>query len=152
MSYRVPDCDSSSTSSKLSFNSAQEVSIHNYTDSNQMTEQNIPVPEIQMENSSIPNSFDNLSDQVKAELMAILQERTNLNAPNPPSNTPVYTNSFPPAPITRSALPNWNGRAEDFSFYITRLEARIKREWAPYVDPGSICLDMIDTLPEENSK
>ncbi|POS87432.1 hypothetical protein EPUL_000238 [Erysiphe pulchra] len=50
---------------------------------------------------------------------------------------------------TRSALPKWNGNLEDFGFYICKLEARIKREWASFVDPCSICLDMIDTLPDD---
>lgn len=45
-------------------------------------------------------------------------------------------------------LPKWNGKLDDFGLYMRRLELRVERELSPFVDPCSICLDMIDTLSE----
>ncbi|KAI0994433.1 hypothetical protein K3495_g13750 [Podosphaera aphanis] len=45
-------------------------------------------------------------------------------------------------------LPRWNGKVQDFNFYISRLEMRIESDFAPFYDEKSICLDMIDTLPD----
>ncbi|KAI0996318.1 hypothetical protein K3495_g11862 [Podosphaera aphanis] len=58
-----------------------------------------------------------------------------------------------PTPGVRQArrdvfLPKWNGRAIDFGFYVGRLETRIITDFAPFFDECSICLDVIDTLPE----
>lgn len=79
--------------------------------------------------------------------MAILNKQTKDEDNNPLDL--LRNQATPILPMTRSALPKWNGNLEDFGFYICRLEARIKKEWASSVDPCSICLDMIDTLPDE---
>ena len=36
------------------------------------------------------------------------------------------------------ALPKWKGKSEDFEFYIGRLETRITRVLASYVEPAAI--------------
>lgn len=46
------------------------------------------------------------------------------------------------------ALPKWNGRAVDFKFYLGRLETRITTDFARFFDECSICLDIINTIPE----
>lgn len=51
-------------------------------------------------------------------------------------------------PRRDAVLPKWSGLPQDFGFFIGRLEIRIETDFAPYVDERSICLDMIETLPE----
>ncbi|KAI0996850.1 hypothetical protein K3495_g11334 [Podosphaera aphanis] len=46
-------------------------------------------------------------------------------------------------------LPKWNGSPEDFGFFIGRLEMRVEQKLVPFVEGGIICLDMIETLPED---
>ena len=102
-----------------------------------------------MEKQSAEDLSDNLSIDDKRELLAIPQERRNFRTTSnaDPQINPSQIN--PAIQMAKSALPKCSGQAEDFRFYIRRLEARIQREWAPYVDPCSICLDMIDTLLDE---
>ena len=102
-----------------------------------------------MESKPTEDLFDNLSIDDKRELLAILQERRNVGSTTNASPQINTSRINPTMQMAKSALPKWSGQAEDFSFYIRRLEARIQREWAPHVDPCSICLDMIDTLPDE---
>lgn len=107
-----------------------------------------------MDNESIQDPFAGLTIDDKRELLLILQQKRNMNTGNLPDNTPANPSPNKPLPtaptvINKSTLPKWSGEVEDFSFYIKRLEARIEREWAPYADPCSICLDMIDTLPDD---
>lgn len=143
----MPDYDSSSTSSFTSCHSPRNNSPSN--DSAPCHTQEKPIPETQMENQPTEDPFNNLSIDDKRELLAILQERRNVGT-TPNANPQINASrANPTMQMAKSALPKWSGHAEDFSFYIRRLEARIQREWAPYVDPCSICLDMIDTLPDE---
>ena len=51
--------------------------------------------------------------------------------------------------MSRAVLPKWNSRQEDFGFYVQQLMVRIEREEALGIDASTICLDIIDTLPEE---
>ncbi|KAI1007040.1 hypothetical protein K3495_g1177 [Podosphaera aphanis] len=46
-------------------------------------------------------------------------------------------------------LPKWNGSPDDFGFFIGRLEMRIQQELEPFAEGSIICLDMIETLPED---
>lgn len=55
----------------------------------------------------------------------------------------------PQASVTRTSLAKWIDMTEEFRFYMRRLKARIERECEPYVDQDSICLDMIDSLPDD---
>lgn len=45
------------------------------------------------------------------------------------------------------ALPKWNGEAEDFEFYIWRLEKRIRLELTPYLEFAAICIEILDNFP-----
>lgn len=138
MNFQVPDDDSSSTSQALSYRSTREDSL---------TENQSP--EIQMADSTT-DPFAGLSVEDKRELLKLLNEKRNEGINYNPTNIQSYPTPInPPVSINRSALPKWSGNSQDFSFYINRLQARIEREWAPFVDPCSICLDMIDTLPED---
>ena len=108
-------------------------------------------PDVAMTDTPMHDPLAGISENEKFELLSILQERRQRATSHASPNT---QETFAPAvnptiPTTRAALPKWNGKAEDFGFYIQRLEARIRKEWAPCVDPCSICLDMIDTLPYE---
>ena len=47
-----------------------------------------------------------------------------------------------------AVLPKWNGVQLDFGFFIGRLETRIEVDFAPFLDDRTICLDVIETLPE----
>ncbi|RKF64086.1 hypothetical protein OnM2_021105 [Erysiphe neolycopersici] len=144
MKFRVPDCHSSTSSSKSSpesFYSANIIPVPEFItpfsmDNNQQT------ADVNMTNLPMQDPFENLTIEDKRELLEILRQKKI-------SNTPNAFNPAPPAPVTRASLPKWNGKAEEFNFYMKRLVARIEREWEPYVDQGSICLDMIDSLPDE---
>lgn len=147
MNFQVPEYDSSitnqSSASSSSYQSIAEVpssESHNFL----MTERRMSNSDIDMVETV--DSFDSLPLDVKQRLMAILNEQVKDETKYPVDNRAQDT---PVVSTTRSVLPKWNGNLEDFGFYICRLEARIKREWASSVDPCSICLDMIDTLPED---
>ncbi|KAI0993518.1 hypothetical protein K3495_g14666 [Podosphaera aphanis] len=47
-----------------------------------------------------------------------------------------------------ASLPKWNGISQDFVFYIERLEIQVEVDYAPFLDERTICLDLIETLPE----
>lgn len=144
----MPDDDSSSITSSISYHSISEDSLTNSLTTYHMSQ--TPIHEVQMANASTQDPFEDLSIEDKRELLAILQERRNVRTNGPPDNLQaIPAPAIPTVHMARAALPKWSGKAEDFSFYIRRLEARINREWATHVDPCSICLDMIDTLPDE---
>ncbi|RKF64368.1 hypothetical protein GcM3_133014 [Golovinomyces cichoracearum] len=46
-------------------------------------------------------------------------------------------------------LPKWNGKKEEFKFYMARLKTRIEREMQGVFEEDTICLDMVDTLPND---
>lgn len=130
MSFRALDSDTSSASSKIVFSGAQGGPLLSYLHPFYMTELGNNLQDIQMTNPTTLNP-------------------RNMEAQNPLPNRTQNSSSFnPPVPTTRSALPKRTGWSEDFKIYITRLEARTKRKWAPYIDTCSMCLDMIDTLWE----
>ncbi|KHJ34005.1 hypothetical protein EV44_g3125 [Erysiphe necator] len=102
------------------------------------------INDVNMVKFSEQDPFIELSIEEKKELLEIMRQRKIDKQRTPLQNIQIR----PQAPITRASLPKWNGKAEEFSFYMRRLMARIEREWEPYVDQGSICLDMIDSLPD----
>ena len=63
------------------------------------------------------------------------------------------TNSDPQlAPVITQRvvnLPKWNGRQEDFAFYMDMLRIRFKKEVDHSREASSICIDIIDTLPDD---
>ncbi|KAI0994089.1 hypothetical protein K3495_g14094, partial [Podosphaera aphanis] len=124
MTIRVPDSDSDSSSS---FVSAAEM------DSNSINAQ-----EVNMSGNFQPPN-PNLTSQDWQGLLQILAERR---------SQPQVPNQNVRQARRDVSLPKWNGRAVDFGFYLGRLETRVITDFAPFFDECSICLDIIDTLPE----
>ncbi|KAI0995997.1 hypothetical protein K3495_g12184 [Podosphaera aphanis] len=84
------------------------------------------------------------------ELLRIRGERiaqSSQNQQTTSSTSNSLGSSFPPSiPAALSVpakidanLPKWNGKSEDFGFYMRRLELRVERELSPFVDPCRIC-------------
>ncbi|KAI0997024.1 hypothetical protein K3495_g11159 [Podosphaera aphanis] len=95
-----------------------------------------------VEGGPAPEAPFNLSPQDMSVLLKFLNERgTGVTGQG------QVTEGRPPRRDT--ALPRWNGRPQDFNLYAGRLEIRIQTDLAPFFNDCSICLDMIDTLPEE---
>lgn len=126
MSYRVPDSDIDSTTTFFSISSMSRA--------NQSPEIVMGEPERQGGNLG-------LGADVIEELMQLLNERR-ARGHREAREQPV------PYHRREAAMPKWSGTQLDFPFFISRLEARIETEYAPYFDNRSICLDMVDTLPE----
>ncbi|KAI0992766.1 hypothetical protein K3495_g15419, partial [Podosphaera aphanis] len=88
-----------------------------------------------------PQGGGALSNHDWQELMQMLAERRGQN--------PTAAHSGIPRTARREAvLPRWNGQIQDFGFFIGRLETRIENDYAPHFDDCTICLDMIDTIPD----
>lgn len=97
---------------------------------------------------------DILSSLPQSEIQELLRIREERKAQSSPSQETEFlgtsgNQSLVVAQRKDVTLPKWNGKLEDFDFYIRRLELRVVRELEPYTDSCKICLDMIDTLPEE---
>ncbi|KAI0993576.1 hypothetical protein K3495_g14608 [Podosphaera aphanis] len=88
-------------------------------------------------NFQLPNL--NLTQQDLQGLLQLLAERR--NQPEAPTQSARQARRD-------VSLPKWNGRAVDFGFYLGRLETRITTDFAPFFDECSICLDIINTLPD----
>ncbi|RKF57520.1 hypothetical protein OnM2_073070, partial [Erysiphe neolycopersici] len=98
--------------------------------------------DVDMESGAALDSSRNLSTAELSEIRRIIQSR-NIQ---PPSQN--ITQDLPRARRDEN-LPKWNGRKEEFRFYMGRLRTRIETEMAPYMKQSTICLDMNDTLPED---
>ncbi|KAI0991959.1 hypothetical protein K3495_g16227, partial [Podosphaera aphanis] len=103
---------------------------------------------------AVTNLLANLSTDDLDNLLTILEQRRAATPPIPqPAQQPVQQPTQQPVQqlIQRrnATLPKWNGRVEDFPFYISRLQTRISTEQGPHIAHSSICLDMIDSLPED---
>lgn len=139
-----PNSNSCSSVSSLdeSFKSASEYNnstSHNILDLNMSNlSQTL---DIDMEGASV-NPFSGLSAEDIQDLVKLLAEKRSKRQEPPIAAVPNIQNP----PVT---LPKWNGRQEDFAFYMDRLRIRVERELAPYREESAICIDIIDTLPED---
>ncbi|KAI0996589.1 hypothetical protein K3495_g11593 [Podosphaera aphanis] len=87
-----------------------------------------------------PQAGGAMSSHDWQEIMQMLAERRSQN--------PIEAHlSIRPA-RREAVLPRWSGQTQDFGFFIGRLEIRIENDFAPYFDDCTICLDMVDTIPE----
>lgn len=95
-----------------------------------------------MFDTSVSDPFANLSVEDKQELLLMLQERRRNRAP---------TVQVPEVCVPSKAviLPRWNGKQEDFGFYMDMLRTRVEKEMADCRESSSLCIDIINTLPEE---
>lgn len=84
-----------------------------------------------------------LTSQDIQDLVKLLAEKRSMGQQEPQFISPL---SNPSHAVT---LPKWSGKHEDFIFYIDRLRIRVEKEMAPFKEPNSICIDIIDTLPED---
>ena len=87
------------------------------------------------------NRLAELSPQDIEGLLLLLEERR--------AQETVPKSTEAARPMRRDAiLPKWNGVQVDFGFFVGRLETRIEADFAPFLDDRTICLDVIETLPE----
>lgn len=93
-----------------------------------------------MEDRSALEILGSISPTDAKELLQLLNAQRQYEAPNE-NNSKKFRKNM--------TLPRWNGKSEIFEFYIGRLETRVERELAQFVESAAICLDMIDTLPEK---
>lgn len=139
MSYGLPYSDSNSPSSTDSYHSLKTARV--FSDDSQNTLQYTKFGKnVGMEDRSALEILGSISPTDAKELLQLLNAQRQYEAPNENNSKKFRKN------IT---LPRWNGKSEDFEFYIGRLETRVERELAPFVESAAICLDMIDTLPEK---
>ena len=87
--------------------------------------------------------FANLTIADKQELLLMLQEKRKSRA----TACPPATNYLPVG--KSSVLPKWNGKQEDFKFFMDRLRIRVENEMGVVIESSSICIDIVDTLPDE---
>lgn len=141
MSYNFPYSESDTNNSTESFLSLEDT-CHNKTVSNIFNNQSLPNPSSIMETRSALEILGSLSPTDAKELVELLNGQRQIEVPN--------SNEVPKRTFRKNVtLPKWNGKSEDFEFYIGRLETRIQRELDSFMEPSAICLDMIDTLPEK---
>lgn len=147
MNYRVPDF--SSTTSVSSEDSFFSITIASH---NLEVYHNLSMPEfgqesfdIAMPEASNVDPFAHLSLADKQELLMLLEEKRKLKQKQDiPS--PISEPCFPNRVVV---LPKWNGKQEDFNFYLDRLKVRVEKEMSSCRESSSICIDIIDTLPED---
>lgn len=96
-----------------------------------------------MEDTTLRSALSGLSEQDVELLINVLAERRNM------SNSQQHPQQIPSIIRNNPSLPTWNGKQEDFRFYLDRLRIRVEKELAPCKESSSICLDIIDTIPEE---
>lgn len=133
MSYGFPNSESDSNNSIDSFYSLEETNSINKP---------IPSDFYIMETRSALEILGSLSPTDAKDLIELLNDQRQIEVP---SDNGLVKKRF----RKNVALPKWNGKSEDFEFYIGRLETRITKELDSFVEPAAICLDMIDTLPEK---
>lgn len=149
MKFGVPESDTSSTQSSRTYYSFPDlpevhINLRSMADLDQTT---YDTPMFDDPNRDLLSS---LSQSEIKELLRIREERMSQSSRFQPANN-ISSSSAPSrqAPVRlETNLPKWNGKLEDFEFYMRRLELRVERELSPFADPCRICLDMIDTLPE----
>ena len=95
-----------------------------------------------MSDPSVSDPFAGLSVEDKQELLLMLQERRRNRAPT----VQVPEVCFPSKAVI---LPSWNGKQEDFGFYMDMLGTRVEKEMSDCKESSSFCIDIINTLPEE---
>lgn len=87
--------------------------------------------------------FVGLSVEDKREILLMLQERRRCN---PVAAVPALE----VGPNTKVVvLPKWNGKQEDFGFYMDMLRTRVEKEIGDHREPSCLCIDIINTLPDE---
>lgn len=102
------------------------------------------LPESQDNNTYMPDADlgltpDNFTSGELADAIKLITERRKSRKSGPN----VFT-------IKKEAVfLKWNGNSEDFDFYVNRLETRIENELENMKSACSICLDTIDTLPDD---
>lgn len=135
MVYKVPelDTDSSPTCSTRSYYSIENLSA-------------IPISSYNMascehtdNDTDMGNTISSLSSDDLRELLILLREKRSASSAVPSTVAPMKR---------EAALPKWTGQPEDLDFYLERLETRIEMDMEPYFLPAQICMDMIDTLPD----
>ncbi|KAI0997915.1 hypothetical protein K3495_g10273 [Podosphaera aphanis] len=131
MTIRVPgsdtDTDTDSSSSFLSFLDMSLPQARNQDDS--------------MGENAPQEAGSTIGPLELRELLQMLEERRNQAA--------APDRIYPLRQARRDAsLPKWSGQLIDLPFFFGRLETRIEIDFAPYIDDRSICLDMIETLPD----
>lgn len=111
-----------------------------------MPELTQPSADVPMPDQSFADPFAGLPAADKQEILLLLEERRNRHP-------------LPIAPVIDSnirnkitVLPEWNGKQEDFAFYLDLLSTRVEKEMANHTEPSSICMDIIDTLPDEKNQ
>lgn len=150
MVYQVPESDSSSTCSTRSFKSVENPDIVGTSTNQNMSNSNFTNPDVSMTANTRDEIIASLTDDDLNALVALLREKQAQGNPSTPNPNPVPVPATPViAPVRRdTALPKWNGQPEELEFYLQRLEAKIEMDMEPYFHAGQICMDMIDSLPD----
>lgn len=93
-----------------------------------------------IDDTEIGNLLSSLSSDDLRELITLLKEKRTASSAAPPAIALVKRDA---------ALPKWTGKPEDMYFYLECLETRVEMDMEPYIFPAQICMDMIDTLPDD---
>ena len=142
MKYTVPSPSPSSSISEDSFYSNNYSPTLEPTLMNQSTTEILTGPISPMVDQA-QDPFVGLSVEDKREFLLLLQERRRGNpvAVVPASEVGSNTNVV--------VLPKWNGKQEDFSFYMDMLRTRVEKGIGNHREPSCLCIDIINTLPDE---